>query len=361
MKTDASIITEITKIAVDFEYDAEKVDSSGPGNRHLRLNISRLGRLGFYGAGIPEAYGGLALSGDAIQQCHALIAAACGATAFTQQQLHSGGGYVSGASSEPLKQELLPRFADGSLLCGIAFSHLRRPGKPMVTAERVQGGWLINGTAPWVTGWRFLDAFVLGATHLPDGHLVYFYVPIAEYPDRVVPSQPIKLATMDACDTVRVEILSLVLPNKFCLFEREADSMKRADYCGITGHVWLPLGCALGSIRQLRHIGEANLNEAAIAAAERLAVQAAQIKADANVWTADRADEPDYRRNALKTRAGAIDLAMRAAQATIAATGGSAHLHDSAAQRRLREASFYITVAQTPDVRSAVLEETSRG
>jgi hypothetical protein len=49
-------------------------------------------------------------------------------------------------------------------------------------------------------------------------------------------------------------------------------------------------------------------------------------------------------------------LAMRAAYAVVTATGGTAHLLTSPAQRRLREAVFYTTVAQTEDLRTEMLE-----
>ncbi len=47
---------------------------------------------------------------------------------------------------------------------------------------------------------------------------------------------------------------------------------------------------------------------------------------------------------------------MRAGHAAVAATGGSAHLLTQPPQRLMREAMFYTTTAQTPDVQAGTLE-----
>ena len=77
---------------------------------------------------------------------------------------------------------------------------------------------------------------------------------------------------------------------------------------------------------------------------------------EALAWSGACADLPDYKEHALRVRATAIVLAVRAAHAAVTATGGSAHRLDSPPQRLLREAIFYTTTAQTADVRSATLD-----
>jgi alkylation response protein AidB-like acyl-CoA dehydrogenase len=289
-----------------------------------------------------------------------MIAAACGVTAFAQQQLHSGGGFVGQSSREDVKRELMPKFASGELLCGVAFSHLRRPGPPMVRIEKVSDGYLVNGEAPWVSDWRFLDAFALGGT-APDGHIVYCYVPIAPNPQSVTGSPPVRTATMDAADTVKVTLANLIVPDEHMLFERDPDYMKRSDYCGITGHVSMPFGCTMGSVRLLRKVGMERNNDQVLKAADHFEAEIEKWRSEGREWNASRADEPEYRGCALAARAGAIKLALRAAEAAIAVSGGAAHLRTHPAQRRLREAAFYATVAQTRDTQAGFLEAVTYG
>jgi len=353
--TEEHALATIRELAARFEKYAEETDQGGPSNPRLRENIRLLADAGFYGAGIAAQYGGLALPEEARIACTMIIAAACGVTAFTQQQLHSGGGFVGGSRSDDLKQELLPQFASGKILCGVAFSHLRRPGPPMVRAQKVEGGYRVEGEAPWVTGWSMLDSFVLGAAE-ESGQLLYFYVPIPPAKDALQPSEPLRLAAMNSSDTVRVAIRDLFVQDRCLLYSFEADSMRRSDYCRITGHSWLPLGCAMGSVEYLRSLAQSGNRPALRPTADKLASEIESLKAEAFYWNASRADEPEYKPRALAARTGAIKVALRAAGASIAATGGRAHLLDHPAQRRLREAGFYSTLGLTPDVQSALLE-----
>lgn len=357
---DQKALNQVQKLIAEFEASAEETDAAGPGNALLEKNIRALASIGFYGSRIPVEYGGLGVSGPASAECHELIASACGVTAFTQQQLHSGGGFVGQSADESLKRELLPRFTSGELLCGVAFSHLRRPGPPMVRIEKAADGYVINGEAPWVTGWRFLDAFSLGAV-LPDGAITYSYISIKDHPKTLSASEPVRVSVMNSGDTVRVFMKDLAIPERLLLFVREPDHQKRSDYCNIAGPVQMPLGCVRGCARHLRATGEKRNNAVFIKAADHFEQEADAARRQARNWSADRAGEPDYKECALAARAGAIRLAMRAAEACIAANSGAAHLLSNPAQRRYREASFYATVAQTPDTQTAFLEAVTYG
>jgi len=352
---DERILREVQNMAREFEARAQETDTAGPGNPLLENNVRTLAKIGFYGSRIPAEFGGLGIALETVDECQELIAAACGVTAFTQQQLHSGGAFVGQSADVSLKEELLPKFAGGQLLCGVAFSHLRRPGPPMVRIEKVADGYLINGEAPWVTGWRFLDAFSLGAT-LPDGSITYSYIAIRDHAKSLIVSEPIKVSVMNSGDTVRVLIKDLFIPDRFMLFKREPDHQKRFDYGNIAGPIQMPLGCARGCAGQLRAIGASRNNPIFMEAAEHFECEVDAVRREARNWNASRSGEPGYKERALAARAHAIRLAMRAAEACIAASSGAAHLLTNPAQRRHREASFYATVAQTTDTQSALLE-----
>ncbi len=357
---DARVLGHIRELVVEFESYAEATDTGGPGNALLEKNVRALAAIGFYGSRISHEYGGLGLSPDTNAECHELIASACGVTAFTQQQLHSGGGFVSQCSDQSVKDELLPKFSSGELLCGVAFSHLRRPGPPMVTIAPAHGGNVINGEAPWVTGWRFLDAFALGSV-AADGRIVYCYIDIKSHPDTLTVSEPVRTATMDAGDTVRVFMKDLFVPDRYFLFEREHDAQQKADYSNIAGPIQMPLGCARGCARHLRRLGEQRKRQLFLDAADHFESEVDCVRDRAREWNGSRSAEPGYKENALKARAAAIQLASRAAEATVAANSGAAHLLTNPAQRRHREASFYATVAQTADTQQAFLEAVTYG
>ena len=136
---DEKILAEARRLAAEvFRPNAQDADQ---GNIHgqVEANVRMLGQAGYFGLGISPDYGGLGADEMTRREYTEVMAAACGVTAFVQQQLHAGGGFVGGGRNQALKSEKLPRFASGDELCGVAFSHLRRSGPPMVTAERTSG------------------------------------------------------------------------------------------------------------------------------------------------------------------------------------------------------------------------------
>jgi len=350
------ILREARRLADDvFRPNAQSADQ-GDVHGQVEANVRALARAGYFGLGIAPEYGGMGADDATRREYTELMASACGVTAFTQQQLHAGGGFVGGARSAALKRELLPRFASGADLCGVAFSHLRRPGPPMVRAERVPGGYRLTGKAPWVTGWGILDSFILGAVRLPEQDHLYFYVSKAGNADTLQPGPRIPLVVMNASDTVEVTFADLFLPEDYVLAERPADDLRRSDFCGITGNVYLPLGGVRGSVHHLNTLAAQRDKSNFAHAAEELMREVDACRREALAWSGSCADLPDYKEHALRVRAAAIVLAVRAAHAAVTATGGSAHLLSNPAQRLLREAIFYTTTAQTPDVQNGTLD-----
>ena len=353
---DEQILQEARRLADDvFRPNAQAADQGGI-HGQVERNVRALAKAGYFGLGIGPEFGGYGADDPTRREYTETIASACGVTAFVQQQLHAGGGFVGGGRSEALKRETLPRFASGEELCGVAFSHLRRPGEPMVRAERVEGGYRINGKAPWVTGWGILDSFILGATRLPQNDHVYFYVPKAGNEYAIQPGPFIPLAVMNASDTVEVVFVDLFLPDAHVLSERPADALRRSDFCGISGHVFLPLGGARGSVHYLQTLAGQRHKEAFAHVADEFTREIDACRHEALTWSGACADQDDYKEHALRARATAIVLAVRAAHAAVAATGGSAHLLANPPQRLLREAIFYTTLAQTPDVQTGTLD-----
>ena len=350
------ILAEARRLAADvFRPHAQEADQGGI-HGPVEANVRMLAGLGYFGLGISPDYGGMGADEATRREYTEVMASACGVTAFVQQQLHAGGGFVGGGRSQALKTEKLPRFASGTELCGVAFSHLRRPGPPMVTAERTDGGYRVSGKAPWVTGWSLLDSFILGAMRLPENDHIYFYVPKDGNEDALLPGPSIPLAVMNASDTVEVTLDNLFLPDDYVLYERPAEALKRGDFCGITGHVYLPLGCARGSVFALNALAAQRRKEEFSQAAAEFQQEVDACRTEALQWSGACAELPDYKNRALHARAEAITLATRAAHAVVTATGGGAHLLSSPAQRLLRESIFYTTTAQTADVQSATLD-----
>ena len=173
------ILREARRLADEvFRPQAEEADQ-GDITGQVGRNVRMLADAGYFGLGIAPEFGGLGADDATRREYTELMASACGVTAFVQQQLHAGGGFVGGGRSEGLKREKLPLFASGkrtvrggrSRTCAVR-------GRRWCARNGSGAGSEVSGTAPWVTGWALLDSFILGAT-LPDGAHLFAYIPKA--------------------------------------------------------------------------------------------------------------------------------------------------------------------------------------
>ena len=107
------ILREARRLADEvFRPHAEEADQ-GEITGQVGRNVRLLADAGYFGLGIAPEFGGMGADDAARREYTELMASACGVTAFVQQQLHAGGGFVGGGRSEELKREKLPLFASG--------------------------------------------------------------------------------------------------------------------------------------------------------------------------------------------------------------------------------------------------------
>ena len=111
--------------------------------------IRHLAEAGLLGLTTPPEYGGLrAHRRNVVRDCLAAVAAGCGVTAFVYFQHLVGCRHLAGCANGPLKERLLPALAAGRRFCSLAFSHLRRPGPPILRVRPDGAEWVFDGTAP---------------------------------------------------------------------------------------------------------------------------------------------------------------------------------------------------------------------
>lgn len=141
--------------------------------------LKNLGEIGVLALRIPNDWGGAGADEDSFQLFQELVARYSGALAFLQTQHQSAAGIIFVGGNLPLMQAYLPRMSNGEILVGVGFSQLRREGDPAIIAVAVDGGYLLNGFVPWVTGWGLFQEFIVAAT-LPDNRAVFGIVPLVE-------------------------------------------------------------------------------------------------------------------------------------------------------------------------------------
>jgi Acyl-CoA dehydrogenases len=336
-----------------LEPNAERYDAAA---EFPFANLDALAAEGLVGVTTPRDWGGQGASTGFQREFVETLTAACGTTWFILTQHLGSCSQIAGSENPTLRERFLRDMAAGKHYVGVGFGHLRRP-EPMLRAKETPGGWVLNGVAPWVTGWPVLKGVIFGAV-LEDGerHL-YAYVP-TNHPN-LLSSEPQALCAMGASATTEVRLEDVFVPESdFVRFSSRAQLMA-GDEKNIAAVHAPPLGCAVGSLRLLRAIGEKKRLAPIQEAADALEQEIAACRAEARRWADGPKDIPEYKPNALNARAWAIELGVRAAHMTVAAASGAANALSHPAQRRFREAMFYTVTAQTADIQAATLRRLS--
>ena len=320
-------------------------------------NIRILARAGLMGFTTPVRFGGIGASGSDLRSFTEYLAAACGVTTFVQGQHQSAALLIAAGENDSVKQELLPSMASGEVICGVAFSHIRRPGEPVLRAREDGAGFVFDGVAPWVTGWGIMREVVLGGT-LEDGRLLYAVASL-EPSDAMVASQPMRLCAMNASGTVSITFRGFRVPRDRHVKTITRDQMSQNDVQAILGVTAQPFGVSRASIALLRQIDNQRGGGHMLQSADLLEKRLEQLRAEVDEWSPCGSDS-GFRERALEIRARCITHGVRCAHAALTGAGGRGNSLDHPAQRFFREAMFYTLTAQTPDVQGATLSQIGR-
>jgi len=352
--------------------DAERVDQASlVPSSHLEA----LGMAGLFGIAGRREHGGSALPTPVARRVMAAVADGCGATFFVWVQHHSIVRTLTDTldrTDHPARSAeldlLLTDLAAGRQIAGTAFAHLRRRGLPAVRAERVSGGWRLDGVAPWATSWGIAERFVIAAES-SEGEVIWVLVEMGPtHPIAGMTVQPLRLPVLGATGTVALQFDGCVIGDDQVVASNNAVTWRWIDRVKASIGQPASLGIAARCIGGLRVLGD----DDALAAADRL------TKRLDDAW---RSDDDIGRRLAVLTalmsanvdagpagddieravvaatghRTASLELARSAAGAYLAAAGGRGMDLDHPAQRLAREADFYVIQAQTDDGRRATL------
>jgi hypothetical protein len=219
----------------------------------------------------------------------------------------------------------------GQVRGGIALGGLM-PGPPRLRARPGDGGWRLDGDAPWVTGWGLIDLLLVVARG-PDDSVVSLILDAAAQPGLTVTRE--RLAAVNASVTVRLGFDAVLVPGDRRAGQvpfDPAESM-RPDRMRVNGSL------ALGLVRRCaRLLGPGPLDNELAACRDRLD--------DAITAGSDAMAE---------ARAAASDLAVRAAAALAVRDGSRSATVDQQVQRLAREALFLLVFGSRPGIKNALL------
>lgn len=294
-------------------------------------SLSQLARAGLFGLYGPKTAGGLDLDDNDALAVIERLASGCLTTTFVWMQHHSAVRALAQAA-ESLQTDWLGPLCRGERRAGVAFAGLRRSGPPVLVAERVDAGYLLDGAAPWVTGWGSIDVVLVAARDLrtTDGDIVWSLVDATTGPTLHV--EHLRLMALNASATVTARFERHLVPDERVVGTEGFEQWRARDEAGLRTNGSLALGVAwraahvLGSAELLDRIGRCRdrLDSAAVA----------------ELPTA---------------RSEASELALTATTTLVVATGGRAVLETELAQLLAREAVFLLVFGQTPAIKAEQL------
>jgi len=297
-------------------------------------HLDALAADGLYCAAAPTEVGGPGLELRALCAVVEELAGGCLATTFVWVQ-HFGLLMTLASEGLPaaLRDQWLGAACRGRVRGGIAATGLV-PGPPQLRARPADGGWRLEGAAPWVTGWGLIDLLLVVARG-PEDSVVTLVIDATAQPGLAVSRQ--RLVAVDASVTVQLDFGSVMVPA-----ERFAGQVPFDPAAGLRPERLRVIGSlALGVARRCcRLLGPGPLDDELAACRDRL---------DDAVGAGPAA--------MAQARAAASELALRAAAALVVRDGARSITVGQHAQRLAREALFLLVFGSRPGIKGALLQQ----
>ena len=287
-----------------------------------RERLDLLAERGWYGLSAPGYGTDLAGAWPVL----AAFAGGCLTTTFVWMQ-HLGAAPSCAFGPEHLRP-WVEALATGARRSTVVFAGLLPT--PLVHARLDGDEWVVDGTAPWVSGWGLTDLVYIAA-RTPDDEVVWL---LADAPSDGMRAEPLHLLAVNASATVTLHLDNVRVPG-----DRETSRFPWAEWpardaMGLRTNGSLALGVAE---RCCRLIGPSALDE------ELEARRMALDTGNADTYPA--------------ARAAAAAFAVQAASALVVHDGSRSVVAGNHAERLLREATLLLVFGSRPSIRRALVTE----
>ncbi|BAQ66292.1 acyl-CoA dehydrogenase family protein [Geminocystis sp. NIES-3709] len=295
----------------------------------------------FFRLKLAQNWGGLEMSNLGFYSWQIIMAKYSGALCFLQTQ-HQSSIVMLTQGSQQIQEKYLPKIIQENQFCGVGFSHLRRQGKPSLTATQVKGGYELTGFVPWITGYGIFSYFIIGAT-LVDRQELYGILPFFPHHNLQF-STSMKLCAMNSTNTVTATLTQWFLPEEDVVMIKPADAIHKKDEENVLYNGFFALGCAQGALQIVKkNCHKLNLEEVDNIYT-KLKTQTENLQTEMLDIIVN--SQGDFSQK-LALRVQAINLAYRCSIAGIITSKGEANQYDHPANRMYREALLYSVSGQT--------------
>ncbi|MGO8959376.1 MAG: acyl-CoA dehydrogenase family protein [Streptosporangiaceae bacterium] len=343
--TAAPILATAREIADSMLFPAAmEVDAA---DRVPTAHFDALAAAGLYGLYGPVAAGGQDV--DLVTFCAVveILAGGCLATTFVWLQHHSAVRALAASANRSLRSDWLPALCAGAQRAGIVLGGAR-PGRPLLRARAVPGGYLFDGIAPWVTGWDLIDVVQVLARDEP-GNLIAALLP-AEAGAGLAASH-LSLVAVKASRTVELRFTEYFVASSLIIGTTSHRDWLARDAAGLRANGSLPVGVAARCARLAGEVVPGGVVPGGVEPPPRQTAGALEAELAA-VRAALDAATPQALPSA---RAAAAEFAFRAAGALVTTAGSRSILVGEHPQRLAREALFLLVFGSRPAIKRSLI------
>ena len=337
---------QLTELCGRLEAAATDLDLRGTWPREQLQWCAEAGVFQWF---LPREFGGKEWSEEQILDGYLSLSQSCLTTTFVLTQWNAAARRIMGSDNSLIRSQLLPKLASGDLFATVGISHLttsrQHLAEPVLRATMLDdGGFVLDGFSPWVTGGAEADVLVVGAT-LPTQTQVLVAVPRTRDGSQSQPGS--QLVALTASCTDRVDFQGVRVASSEVLAGPVEQVMQSRTGGGGAGGLQtstLAVGLSLRAARFLREQASQRpeLNEVA----DKVSADAADLRQV--LFSLTRGDPPssDDSSAAIMTASGlrqkANSLALRSTQAALQAAKGAGFVATHPAGRWAREAMFFL-------------------
>ena len=317
--------------------------------------LKKLGSIGAFNHHLPATRAdGLADMGAAIQTM-AAVSHECMSTGFTIWCQDTCGWYLQNAANPTVRDNWLPKVSSGEVLAGTGMSNTMKAFAGIeelrLTGKRVDGGYVVNGSLPWVS--NLGEDHVFGTQFKLEGGTDRTVMALVDCASEGFTLRlSAHFTALEGTRTFACIFENVFIPDEMIIDEDGAAFLRRAR----SGIVLLQFGMGVGNIQSCIDLcrdvepvlGHVNgyLDDRPDELQDELddLVDGVLALAESPFETSD-----EFFQDLLQLRLGAGELALRASQSAMLHTGAKGYLKSAPAQRKLRE-SYFVAIV-TPAIK----------
>ncbi|MFO7954812.1 acyl-CoA dehydrogenase family protein [Thioalkalivibrio sp.] len=284
-----------------------------------------------------------------------VISAECMTTGFVAWCQNACAWYVENSASDTLKREALPKLANAEALGATALSNPMKWFANIedlkLSAERVDGGYVVSGALPWVSNLgedHYFGAIfrTTGANPRPVMALINCSAPgfsLTACPE---------FTALEGSRTFGCHFDRVFVPDEHVLADSLPEYIRRIRPGFVLLQMGMGLGLIDGCIQSMREANEtlAHVNGYLDDQVGELEEALEDGRAACYALSATPFDESEgFFADVLQMRLTGSELSLRASQSALLHAGARGYLANAAAQRKLRE-SYFVAIV-TPAIK----------